>query len=172
MCSIQSLRRSCLLYFQNVSRIQPLLSTSLSHPGPSRCHLLPGGCRTLLTGFLLLLLSFLQSVLNTASRGVLWDTSHISTALCAKPSHALPISEKPKSSWWLCSLPPRLLDPVFSCSLLTPPTWLYWPPCCCLNKPGTLPPQGPRASLCLYLECSSPDGSLPRLRVSGPVSRS
>lgn len=153
--SIQPLTKLSRLYFQNVSRTKPLFFTSISaillRAAVISCL---NCCHNHLTGFLLLHLFFLQSFLKTANRGVLKDTSQVTSALCSKPSHgAAHLRESQVITVALHSLPPHQLDLVSSLSV-TIPTEQYWPPCS-LNKPGTLPPQGPCSSLCLCLESSS-----------------
>lgn len=73
----------------------------------------------------------------------------------SSPPVVLPISEKPKSSQWLCTICLLASLTLSSPALLTTLTQLSWPPCCSLNKPDTFLPQGPCTSLCLCLVRSS-----------------
>lgn len=84
---------------------------------------------------------------------------------------ALPISEKPKSLQWLCTVgllaTLALSSPALSATTATQLDW----PCSALNKPDSLLHSGPLTS-CVPARTTPPthpDGSLPHLQVSAPL---
>lgn len=102
-CSI--LRKSCQLYFQNVSRIQTSLFTSISTVLDQAVVIsCPDCCHTLLTGFYFSS-CFSCGLFSTRPADASCGTqvrSHQPSA--PSPPRALSISEKPKLSQWPCTV--------------------------------------------------------------------
>lgn len=158
---------STLKTYLESSHVSASICTILVHAAVICCP------DNLLTGFLLLHLFLLLSVLHAASRGDLeTQVGSGQPFLFQALPVALPTSGKPgRHGTWLCTVGLLTSLTLSSPTLSTPPTHLSWPPCWPLNQPGTLSLQGPCQLVCSSHTSrwlpASPPGLCSRVMFSG-----